>query len=278
MKTERHASVPAEEITPELLPIVEALDLVENCHQLASEGYTIVENAAGAEFVARLRKTIRKSVSEHDPCSGSLAGKRILAGDPVYAEAAMNPVVMAMAEFSVGRGFLLGSHIPSIHVGGRPALDLHSDEQMFPAPLPVHNMMLTACWVMDEFTEAGGATRVVPGSNKHLRHPTEDEIAASHGAIPMVCPVGSIVFWDGRVWHGNYARTLGGERVVLHATYYRLLMRPADDYSDIAEELVENYGPRMSQLLGLDDYMYEKSFDYANDYDTFEKTLINARS
>jgi len=144
--------------------------------------------------------------------------------------------------------------------------------------LPVHNMMLTACWVTDEFTEAGGATRIVPGSNKQLRHPTEDEIAASRGAIPMVCPVGSIVFWDGRVWHGNYARTLEEERVVLHATYYRLLMRPADDYSDIAEELVEKYGSRMSQLLGLDDYMYKKSFDYGKHYDRFERTLLNARS
>ena len=278
MTGDRHASVAPEEITDELLPVVEALGLVRHCHQLASEGYTIVENAADAEFTARLRKTILESVREHDPDSNSLLGKRILAEDPIFAEAAMNPVVMAMAEFSVGRGFLLGSHIPSIHVSGRSALDLHSDEQMFPAPLPVHNMMLTACWVTDEFTEAGGATRVVPGSNKHLRHPTEDEIAASRGAIPMVCPVGSIVFWDGRVWHGNYARTLDEERVVLHATYYRLLMRPADDYSDIAEELVEKYGSRMSQLLGLDDYMYKKSFDYGKHYDRFERTLLNARS
>ena len=278
MTGDRHASVAPEEITDELLPVVEALGLVRHCHQLASEGYTIVENAADAEFTARLRKTILESVREHDPDSNSLLGQRILAEDPIFAEAAMNPVVMAMAEFSVGRGYLLGSHIPSIHVSGRSALDLHSDEQMFPAPLPVHNMMLTACWVTDEFTEAGGATSVVPGSNKHLRHPTEDEIAANRGAIPMVCPVGSIVFWDGRVWHGNYARTLDEERVVLHATYYRLLMRPADDYSDIAEELVEKYGTRMSQLLGLDDYMYKKSFDYGKHYDRFERTLLNARS
>ena len=123
MTGDRHASVAPEEITDELLPVVEALGLVRHCHQLASEGYTIVENAAAAEFTARLRKTILESVREHAPDSNSLLGKRILAEDPIFAEAAMNPVVMAIAEFSVGRGFLLGSHIPSIHVSGEPALE-----------------------------------------------------------------------------------------------------------------------------------------------------------
>ena len=33
-----------------------------------------------------------------------------------------------------------------------PPLDLHCDQALFPAPFPQHNMLLTCCWVMDEFT------------------------------------------------------------------------------------------------------------------------------
>ena len=119
-ETKRTATVPPEEISSELMPIVEELGLVENCRQLAGEGYTIVENVADPGFVARLRNTILESTSVDDVGAGS--SMMVLGTDPVYAEAALNPKVMAMAKFSVGRGFLLGSLIASIHTRGRPAL------------------------------------------------------------------------------------------------------------------------------------------------------------
>ncbi len=65
---------------------------------------------------------------------------------------------------------------------------------------------------------------------------------------------------------------------MLHATYYRLLMRPGEDYSDVADQLIETYGTPMSQLLGREDFLYKKDFDYVNDYATFVRTLNNAKS
>ena len=270
-------TVPPEEISPELLPIVEELGLVENCRQLAQEGWTVVENAADPEFMDRLRKTILNSAAL-DTAGTSFSKFDPLGEDPIYAEAALNPSVMALAEFSVGRGFLLGSMINTIRFRDDPALPLHADQGMFPAPFPQHNMMLTACWALDEFTEQAGATRIVPGSNRLLRHPTEDEVAKDSDSIAIECPAGSVTFWDGRVWHGNCARAMDGERVVVHSTYYRLLMRPGHDYSDVADELIETHGEPMSQLLGREDYMYKKSYDYVNDYGRFVRTLNNAKS
>ena len=34
----------------------------------------------------------------------------------------------------------------------------------------------------------------------------------------------------------------------------------------------------MSQLLGREDFLYKKNFDYVNDYATFVRTLNNAKS
>lgn len=267
-------TVPPEEITAELLPVVEELGLVENCRQLASEGWTIVEDAADPEFISRLRQTIMAA----NPGEADGSEFMLLAKDPVYAEATLNPKVMALAEFSVGRGFLLGSLISSIRAKGSPVLSLHADEAWFPAPLPLHNMMLTACWVTDEFTHAGGATRVLPGSMQRLRHPTPEEAGDDSAGIPLECPAGSVVLWDGRVWHGNCPRTADGLRVVLHASYYRLLMRPGEDYSDVADDLIEKYGAPMSQLLGREDFLYEKNFDYEKNYVQFDTALRNSRS
>ena len=33
-----------------------------------------------------------------------------------------------------------------------------------------HNMLLTACWACDEYSEDGGATLIVPGSGAQRRH------------------------------------------------------------------------------------------------------------
>lgn len=277
VEARRASTVPPHEVTPELRPVVEELGLVENCRELAEEGWTIVENAADPAFVARLRKAILETVDVDDTGNGN-AGS-LLAKDPVFAEATLNPKVMALAEFSVGRGFLLGSLIATVRAKGNPALAVHCDQEMFPAPLPEHNMMLTACWACDDFTKEGGATLVVPGTRALLRHPTDEESSAAVGrGIAMECPAGSVALWDGRVWHGNWPRNIDGQRVVLHASYYRVLLRQGDNYSDIANELIERYGMPMSQLLGEEDYFYKKDFDYVKDYGKFVRTLNNAKS
>ena len=72
------------------------------------------------------------------------------------------------------------------------------------------------------------------------------------------CPLnvpGSVVLWDGNLWHSNYPRTVDGERVVCHVTYSRLMMRPVENYSVSKERLTNMYGDRMAQLLGEDDFL-----------------------
>lgn len=268
-----HETVPPEAISDQLRPVVEELGLVENCRQLAAEGWTIVENAASPEFFDRLRKAIVATTE----AANSRSKGRLLREDAVSAEAALNPSVMALAEFSVGRGCLLGSLIGTVRNPGDPSSRPHSDQAMIPAPFPAHNFMLTACWACDDFTKEGGATLIVPGTGRFRRHPNEAESADLSRAIAAECPSGSIVLWDGNIWHGNWPRSIPGQRVVLHATYYRLLMRSADDYSDIADRLVATYGPPMSQLLGLDDFLYKKYFDYEKDFAIFQRTVNNAK-
>ena len=272
-----YETVPPETISDQLRPVVDELGLVENCRQLAAEGWTIVENAASEEFFDRLRKAIVATTEAANATSLAQSKGRLLREDAVFAEAATNPSLMALAEFSVGRGCLLGSLIGTVRNAGDPSSPPHADQDMIPAPFPAHNFMLTACWVCDDFTKEGGATLIVPGSGRFHRHPTEAESADLSRAIAAECPAGSVVLWDGNIWHGNWPRSIPGQRVVLHATYYRLLMRPADDYSDIADRLVASYGPPMSQLLGLDDFFYKKYFDYEKDFAIFQRTVNNAK-
>ena len=263
------------EISEELMPTVEALGLVENCRQLGQQGWTIVRDAASPEFVARLRETTLRLAGQ-DPYSGGNVFAA-LAKDDAYAEAALNPKAAAMAEFSVGRGNLIGNLIGTTKTSAMPKLGLHADQAMVPAPFPAHNMMLTCCWTLDDFTKDNGCTFVLPGSMAEMRHPTAAESAEQEeGVVAIECPAGSLVLWDGRVWHGSFPRQAEGKRVALHVTYNRLLMRPIEAYSDEqADALCAKWGKAMSTLLGREDYLQKASLP---SLETFSQTMLNVRS
>jgi hypothetical protein len=266
-------TLPPDAISEELAPVIDELGLRENCRQLAMEGWTVVEAAASEEFFARLAAKIKEQ--SPDLKDGVGGANMLLAKDPVFAEAALNPKIMAMAEFSVGGGFLVTQIASSIISKGPRTVGLHADSSWLPAPFPAHNMLLTACWACTDYTKEGGATMVIPGSQVLHRHPNAEETDAMAGAIAIECPAGSVVMWDGNIWHGNWPRQIDGERVVCHVAYTRLMMRPVEDYSAHADALISQYGQPMSQLLGREDFLYSPS-----GFDPTKRiaTMNNARS
>ena len=235
-------------ISDDLKPIIEELGLLENCRQLAMEGWTVIEKAADEEFNEGLRSKILELVD------GQGANMLLTKGD-VFPAAVLNPRLMAMAEFSVGRGFLLSQVAASLRSKGSPVIGLHADNNWLPAPFPAHNMLLTACWACDEYSQTGGATLVIPGSANLRRHPSEEEVKALAGAIAIECPEGSVAMWDGNLWHSNWPKTTDGERVVCHITYSRLMMRPVEDYRADVGDLINQYGEPMAQLMGRHDFL-----------------------
>ena len=102
-------TVAPEEISEELMPKLRELRLVKNCRELATNGWTVVRDAASLEFITRLRETTLRLVGNCGYGAGAVYSA--LNKDDVYAEAALNPKVAAMAEFSVGRGNLLNNLI-----------------------------------------------------------------------------------------------------------------------------------------------------------------------
>lgn len=260
-------TLPPDAISEELAPTIEELELVENCRQLAMEGWTVIADAATPDFTTRFREKIK----ELCPQGG---GNMLLAKDPIFAEAILNPKLLAMAEFSVGRGFLISQVAASIRGKGAGRIGLHADHNWLPAPFPAHNMLVTGCWACDEYSEAGGSTLVIPGSNNLRRHPTPQETKATAGAIAIECPAGSVVMWDGNIWHSNYPRTLEGERVVAHITYSRLMMRPVEDYSAHADDLIAAHGEPMAQLMGREDMLHSPT---GADYSKLVATFNNAK-
>ena len=266
--TAYYDTLPPDAISEELAPAIEELGLEDNCRQLSMEGWTVVADVADQEFNHALRQKILA-------LAGNPGGANmLLAKDPIFAHAILSPKLLAMAEFSVGRGFLISQVAASVRPKGSPAISLHADNNWLPAPFPAHNMLLTGCWACDEFTKEGGSTLVIPGSQNLRRHPNGDETKAKPGAIAIECPPGSVAMWDGNIWHANWPRETDGERVVCHITYTRLMMRPVEDYSAHADDLIEAHGETMAQLLGREDFLASPN---GADYKKLMQTFNNAK-
>ena len=242
---------PPEVVSDELRPVLEDLGLVDVCYKLAKEGWAVIEDAASPEFNERLRNAIIDSVDGLDTVAASpakAAGKNMnLREDPVFGEAALNPKILAVAEFSVGRGFLFSQMTTSVKCQGAKGIALHCDNNWLPAPFPQHNMITTFCWACDDFNKENGATSVIPGTQILKRHPNEEESNDLGGSVAIECSAGSIALWDGNIWHAAYDRDTPGARVVAHMSYSRLAMRPVEDYSNEADMLIERHGGRMAR-------------------------------
>jgi ectoine hydroxylase-related dioxygenase (phytanoyl-CoA dioxygenase family) len=129
---------------------------------------------------------------------------------------------------------------------GQRAQVLHRDEVMFPFAHDFE-VMVNVMWAFDPWTEANGATRIVPGSGSWPR----TRIAESHEIVPALAPAGSAIIWLGSTIHGGGANTSSNIRRGLAFSYTlgwlgqaeRLLLSTPPE---IARELPE----RLQRLIG----------------------------
>jgi hypothetical protein len=265
-------------VSETLQPVIDELGLGDKLKELERDGYTVLHDVAPPETHARVRAAVLRCVDETEGPLHGAAASLLLGRDPVFTEVVLNPKVLAIAEFLCGQGALLSQLAGTVRGQGAPALALHADYSWAPAPLPEHNQLATFCWTTDDFTRNGGATKVVPGTHRLRRHPSTEEITAEEGAIAIECPAGSVAVWDSSVWHGNYERTLPGERVVVHATYGRVALRPIDDWSHLSDEWVAQHPKKLMQLLGRSDFFGTSTVARgSSDMEKFFRTMVAAR-
>jgi ectoine hydroxylase-related dioxygenase (phytanoyl-CoA dioxygenase family) len=98
-----------------------------------------------------------------------------------------------------------------------PGQPIHRDQwafDFFEFPSD-YDVQCNTIWAMTDFTEANGATRVMPGS-QHL--PTSFEHTVDE-TVPAEMTAGSCLLYTGKVYHGGGANTSDDTRVGLNITY-----------------------------------------------------------
>jgi len=106
-------------------------------------------------------------------------------------------------------------------------------------------------WALDDFTEANGATRFVPGS--HLwaeRNPT-----GSEEVVRAVMPAGSVAFYLGKIWHGGGDNSTDRPRLGVILEYVAAWLRPQENHIlAVPRETMAELPERLQELLGYNIY------------------------
>jgi len=160
--------------------------------------------------------------------------------DPIFLDLVEHPLALTFVRETIGWPALLSNISANITGPGGGEMVFHADQTYMPQPWS-GVQGINVIWCVDDFTEANGATRVVPGSHRLNRAPTE----ADHGVptVPLEAPAGSMVVMEGRVWHktGNN-RTADQTRAGIFGWYTGPIYLPQENWWLSLDPSIRQFG------------------------------------
>ncbi len=223
---------------------------------IADVGYTIVEDAIEPDVIDELNDALDRLERElhSGPSENIFEGLHtvriynLLAHGPVFARIPVHPRVLPIAERVLDPGLLISS-LSSIAIGPDETIQpVHADDQVIPLPKPHPPTVCNTMWALTDFTDANGATRLVPGS--HLADDSPDLLKA-YDTVPAEMPKGSVLIWHGSLWHGGGANTTRQRRVGIAMNYCAGYIRQQENQQlGLDRDLVRSFPRRLQQLVG----------------------------
>lgn len=163
-----------------------------------------------------------------------------------FRDLVIHPLVDELVGHVLGDGFILSNHSANIARPGGVRMGLHTDQWWMPQPVradadyvrpaeitrapaeayvnPDRSLgiappvVCNTMWMLSDFTAANGATELVPGSHLSGAHPDPAD-QDGYAIVQPEAPAGSLLVFDGRLWHGTGANTANTDRVGVLVTF-----------------------------------------------------------
>lgn len=163
-----------------------------------------------------------------------------------FRDLVVHPLVDGLVGHLLGEEFILSTLTGNIAKLGGVRMGLHTDQWWMPQPVRAGTphrrastitrkaapefiqpdptlgvappVVATALWMLSDFAQENGATEVVPGSHRSGAYP-ERIGQERYGIVQAVATAGTLLLFDGRLWHGTGANTAGPDRLAVLATY-----------------------------------------------------------
>jgi ectoine hydroxylase-related dioxygenase (phytanoyl-CoA dioxygenase family) len=232
--------------------------------RLDTDGYLALEGLMDAALLEQVRAQVERLFEiegdragaefKQEPHSRRLAN--LVDKGEIFERIIQTPRVLECMEHVLGPRFKLSSlNIRSADPDNGGSQPLHADSGAVADDQGY--WVCNSVWMLDDFTEENGATRMVPGSHRWGVTPQEvvSDLYAPHPSeILLTGPAGTVVVMNAHMWHGGTANRTTAHRRAMHV-YYTRWDKPQQQYQRrlLRPEVQVRLSPAARLLLALDD-------------------------
>jgi ectoine hydroxylase-related dioxygenase (phytanoyl-CoA dioxygenase family) len=231
---------------------------------LDTDGYLVLDSLMDDALLEQVRAQVEQlfeqegdragSEFKQEPHSRRLAN--LVDKGEIFERIIETPRVLECMEYVLGTRFKLSSlNVRSADPDNDWSQPLHADSGAIADAQGY--WVCNSVWMLDDFTEQNGATRLVPGSHRWGVTPQEvvSDLYAPHPReILLTGRAGTVVIMNAHMWHGGTANRTPAHRRAMHV-YYTRWDKPQQQYQRrlLRPEVQERLGAAARRLLALDD-------------------------
>jgi ectoine hydroxylase-related dioxygenase (phytanoyl-CoA dioxygenase family) len=241
--------------------VLDPTALAAHVARVQRDGFTIVEDAFDLGFADALLADTGRLERETGEGPGrnlfeGLSTVRIynlLARGELYARIPTHEHVLPIVEAVLDRGCLVSS-MSSIAIGpGEGAQPIHADDMLIPLAKPHVPIVCNTMWALTDFTADNGATRLLPGTHKSAENPVPG--TPYEGTVAAIMKRGSVLVFDGSIWHGGGPNGTASRRVGIAMNYCAGFIRQQENQQlGIPANIARTFSPRLRKLVGYGIY------------------------
>src|SRR5579872_3191971 len=221
------------------------------------DGAAIIDDILSQPDADALERELKPFIDRTAFGPDEFSGKRtkrtggLVARSPLCRELVMHPAILGAAGDLLSHATSFQLHLTQvIAIGpGEPAQAIHRDQwafDFFPFPKG-YEVQFNTIWALTDFSKENGATRVVLGSN-HL----EDRLKfKEEDTIPAEMRRGSVLLYNGSVYHGGGANRSDKTRVGVNITYNLSWLRQEENqYLAVPHDIARTLPLDLLKLIG----------------------------
>lgn len=195
---------------------------------LDREGYVIFRNLIDADWIESLRAAFDNGCAKDSisPVNSVIKESGTRHIDKLVTRGAVFERVYTHQQVLAGVWHVLQVPFRLAQMNGREPLPgygqqgLHADWTARVKDEPYR--IVTAIWLLDDFKSENGATRVVPGTHRLLTQPPKsfaDPASRHQEQKIIVAPAGSVLLFNGHLWHSGTRNQTSRRRRVLQCSF-----------------------------------------------------------
>lgn len=232
---------------------------VEQIHEvLDRDAALIIDDLADLAVIDAITAEMTPFIDATPAGSDEFSGRNtkrtgaLVARSPSSHQLIQHPTILGVTEKLLHRAKSFQLHLTQVISIGpdSPGQTIHRDQWAFDffAFPSDYDVQCNTIWALTDFTEANGATRLMPGS-QHL--PDSREAHSVDETVPAEMAKGSCLLYTGKVYHGGGANRSDETRMGLNITYnVGWLRQEENQYLSVPHDVAATLPDDLLRLMG----------------------------